>query len=71
LSVTFPLRWFDRPAGVGGRHALAQLTRFLPPPVASAFELRAAFPGSPRAALPAEDAFLLPEVRNALRGLWN
>jgi len=71
LSVTFPLRWFDRPAGVGGRHALAQLTRFLPPPVASAFELRAAFPGSPRATLPAEDAFLLPEVRNALRSLWN
>ena len=35
LSVTFPLRWFDRPAGVGGRHALAQLTRFLPPPVAA------------------------------------
>jgi DNA helicase-2/ATP-dependent DNA helicase PcrA len=31
LSVTFPLRWFDRPAGLGGRHALAQLTRFLPP----------------------------------------
>ncbi|HEY1906030.1 MAG TPA: ATP-dependent helicase [Myxococcaceae bacterium] len=71
LSVTFPLRWFDRPAGVGGRHALAQLTRFLPPPVASAFELRAAFPGSPRATLPAEDAFLLPEVRSALRSLWN
>ena len=71
LSVTFPLRWFDRPAGVGGRHALAQLTRFLPPPVASAFELRTAFPGSPRAALPAEDAFLLPEVRSALRSLWN
>jgi DNA helicase-2/ATP-dependent DNA helicase PcrA len=71
LSVTFPLRWFDRPAGVGGRHAFAQLTRFLPPPVASAFELRAAFPGSPRAVLPAEDAFLLPEVRSALRSFWN
>src|SRR6185295_16854801 len=47
LSVTFPLRWFDRPAGVGGRHALAQLTRFLPPPVAAAFELRTAFPHRP------------------------
>jgi DNA helicase II / ATP-dependent DNA helicase PcrA len=71
LSVTFPLRWYDRPAGVGGRHAFAQLTRFLPPPVAAAFELRTAFPGSPRAALPAEDAFLLPEIRSALRSLWN
>ena len=37
----------------------------------AAFELRTAFPGSPRAALPAEDAFLLPEVRSALRSLWN
>ncbi|HET9155117.1 MAG TPA: ATP-dependent helicase [Myxococcaceae bacterium] len=71
LSVTFPLRWYDRPAGIGGRHAFAQLTRFLPPPVAAAFELRTAFPGSPRAALPAEDAFLLPEIRGALRSLWN
>ena len=34
-----------RPSGrVGGRHALAQLTRFLPPAVAAAFELRTAFP---------------------------
>ena len=71
LSVTFPLRWFDRPAGVGGRHAFAQLTRFLPPPVAAAFELRTAFPAAPRPALPAEDAFLLPEVRSALRSFWN
>ena len=71
LSVTFPLRWFDRPAGVGGRHAFAQLTRFLPPPVAAAFERRTAFPRPPGASLPAEDAFLLPEVRNALRSLWN
>jgi len=71
LSVTFPLRWFDRPAGVGGRHALAQLTRFLPPQVAAAFELRTAFPAAPRPTLPAEDAFLLPEVRSALRSLWN
>ena len=71
LSVAFPLRWFDRPAGIGGRHALAQLTRFLPPPVAAAFELRTAFPAAPGPALPAEDAFLLPEVRSALRSLWN
>src|SRR5215468_1032199 len=71
LSVTFPLRWFDRPAGVGGRHAFAQLTRFLPPAVASAFETRTAFPAAPRPALPPEDAFLLPEVRSALRALWN
>jgi DNA helicase-2/ATP-dependent DNA helicase PcrA len=71
LSVTFPLRWFDRPAGVGGRYAFAQRTRFLPPEVASAFELRTAFPEAPRPALPAEDAFLLPEVRGALRALWN
>jgi ATP-dependent DNA helicase UvrD/PcrA len=71
LSVTFPLRWFDRPAGVGGRHAFAQLTRFLPPPVAAAFELRTAFPEMPRPVLPATDAFLLPEVRGALRALWS
>jgi len=71
LSVTFPLRWYDRPAGLGGRHAFAQLTRFLPPPVASAFELRTAFPGAPRPALPPADAFLLPEVRGALRAFWN
>jgi|SoiMethySBSTD1v2_1073268.scaffolds.fasta_scaffold20231_4 DNA helicase-2/ATP-dependent DNA helicase PcrA len=71
LSVTFPLRWFDRPAGAGGRYAFAQLTRFLPPEVASAFDLRTAFPEAPRPALPAEDAFLLPEVRGALRALWN
>jgi len=71
LTVSFPLRWFDRPAGVGGRHGFAQLTRFLPPPVAAAFELRTAFPQAPRPALPAEDAFLLPEVRGALRAFWN
>jgi DNA helicase-2/ATP-dependent DNA helicase PcrA len=71
LSVTFPLRWFDRPAGVGGRHAFAQLTRFLPPPVAAAFEQRTAFPEAPRPTLPPTDAFLLPEVRGALRALWN
>ena len=71
LTVTFPLRWFDRPAGVGSRHAYAQLTRFLPPSVAAAFELRAAFSEAPRPALPAEDAFLLPEVRGALRAFWN
>ena len=71
LTVTFPLRWFDRPAGVGGRHAFAQLTRFLPPPVAAAFELRTAFPERPRPALPPADAFLLPEVRGALKAFWN
>ncbi len=71
LTVTFPLRWFDRPAGVGGRHAYAQLTRFLPPPVAAAFELRTAFPEAPRPALPPADAFLLPEVRAALQAFWN
>ena len=71
LSVTFPLRWFDRPAGVGGRHAFAQLTRFLPASVAAAFDLRTAFPTTARAALPSTDAFLLPEVRGALRALWN
>ncbi|MGZ6077562.1 MAG: ATP-dependent helicase, partial [Myxococcaceae bacterium] len=71
LAVTFPLRWFDRPAGVGGRHAFAQLTRFLPPPVAAAFELRTAFPEAPRPALPPADAFLLPEVRGALKAFWN
>ncbi|HVP59717.1 MAG TPA: ATP-dependent helicase [Myxococcaceae bacterium] len=71
LSVTFPLRWFDRPSGVGGRHAYAQLTRFLPPAVSAAFELRTAFPEAPRPALPPTDAFLLPEVRGALRAFWN
>ena len=71
LAVTFPLRWFDRPAGAGGRHAFAQLTRFLPPAVASAFEVRTAFPAAPRPALPAADGFLLPEVRGALRALWS
>jgi ATP-dependent DNA helicase UvrD/PcrA len=71
LSVTFPLRWFDRPSGLGGRHAFAQLTRFLPPEVVSAFELRTAFPEAPRPVLPATDGFLLPEVRGALRALWN
>ena len=71
LAVTFPLRWFDRPAGVGGRHAYAQLTRFLPPAVAAAFDLRTAFPEAPRPAFPPADAFLLPEVRGALKAFWN
>src|SRR5262249_55974794 len=70
LSVTFPLRWFDRPSGVGGRHAFAQLTRFLPP-ASAAFDQRTAYPAAPRPTLPAEDAFPLPEVRSALRSLWN
>ncbi|HTP49419.1 MAG TPA: ATP-dependent helicase [Anaeromyxobacteraceae bacterium] len=38
LSVLFPLRWYDRPAGAGGKHSYAQLTRFLPPPVRAAFD---------------------------------
>ena len=48
LTVTFPLRWYDRPAGVGGRHTLAQLTRFLPPEVRGTFDERS----TPRALEP-------------------
>jgi len=47
LSVFFPLRWYDRPAGAGGRHSYAQLTRFLPPPVRAAFDERTAAPDRP------------------------
>ena len=69
LSVFFPLRYYDRPAGVGGRHTYAQLCRFLTAPVRAAFDERAAPPAAadaPAAASPgASDA-----IRRRLHDLW-
>jgi DNA helicase-2/ATP-dependent DNA helicase PcrA len=69
LTVFFPLRWYDRPAGLGGRHSYAQLTRFLPPAVRAAFDDRAPAPEAPADALPVA-AGSGAEVRKRLHDLW-
>ncbi len=38
LYVCFPLRYYARPFGFGGRHVFAQLTRFIPPEIFPYFE---------------------------------
>jgi DNA helicase-2/ATP-dependent DNA helicase PcrA len=63
LSVLFPLRWYDRPAGVGGNHSYAQLTRFLPPAVRASFDQRAAAPEVAPASAPPAD----PGASTAIR----
>jgi DNA helicase-2/ATP-dependent DNA helicase PcrA len=69
LTVTFPLRWYDRPAGVGGRHSYAQLTRFLPAGVRRAFDERApAGGGQAEPAVAANGAS--DGIRRQLRELW-
>jgi DNA helicase-2/ATP-dependent DNA helicase PcrA len=71
LTVVFPLRWYDRPAGVGGRHSYAQLTRFLPPPVRAAFEERAASPEVALADAPAAMTPASATIRKRLHDLWS
>jgi DNA helicase-2/ATP-dependent DNA helicase PcrA len=61
LSVTFPLRYYHRPRGFEDGHSYAQLTRFLPHPVRSLFDQRAA----PGVASSDDDA---PEAAPAGRG---
>jgi DNA helicase-2/ATP-dependent DNA helicase PcrA len=69
LTVTFPLRWYDRPAGVGGKHSLAQLTRFLPESVRGAFDQKA----PSVEALPERAASVggaSKDIREQVRELW-
>jgi DNA helicase-2/ATP-dependent DNA helicase PcrA len=73
LTVTFPLRWYDRPAGVGGRHSYAQLTRFLlPPEVRAAFDERAAAPERDET-VPSSGAAsgAAADLRRLLHELWS
>jgi DNA helicase-2/ATP-dependent DNA helicase PcrA len=70
LTVTFPLRWYDRPAGAGGRHTYAQLTRFLPPEVRAAFDERAAAP-EPGPADAAAEAGPAIDLRKRVHDLWS
>jgi len=70
LSVFFPLRYYDRPAGAGGRHAYAQVSRFLSPPVRAAFdECSAGPPGGPAAAGSAGPG-AGPSIRKRLHDLF-
>jgi DNA helicase-2/ATP-dependent DNA helicase PcrA len=72
LTVLFPLRWYDRPAGVGGRHSYAQLTRFLPPAVRAAFDERAAAPEAVLpAAPPAVESGASAAIRRRMHDLWS
>jgi DNA helicase-2/ATP-dependent DNA helicase PcrA len=72
LTVLFPLRWYDRPAGVGGKHSYAQLTRFLPPAVRAAFDERAAAPEAVRAdAPPTVESGASAVIRKRLHDLWS
>jgi DNA helicase-2/ATP-dependent DNA helicase PcrA len=72
LYVCFPLRYYDRPAGAGGRHGYAQLTRFLPQPVQGLFEPRLARPRDEATAPPPLQPTLTPTaVRRQLRDLWS
>ena len=71
LTVTFPLRWYERPAGGGGRHSYAQLTRFLPPEVRAAFDERSPAPASvDPAPLPLEGSNASASVRRRLQELF-
>jgi hypothetical protein len=70
--VLFPLRWYDRPAGVGGKHSYAQLTRFLPPAVRAAFDERAAAPEIVRAdAPPTVESGASALIRKRMHDLWS
>jgi DNA helicase-2/ATP-dependent DNA helicase PcrA len=71
LTVLFPLRWYDRPVGMGSRHSYAQLTRFLPPSVRAAFDERAAAHGAVPADAPVTDAAAGASIRKRLHDLWN
>jgi DNA helicase II / ATP-dependent DNA helicase PcrA len=71
LTVSFPLRWYDRPAGLGARHSFAQPSRFLTPEVTSCFQLHSVAPEPPPPTLPASEEFLPASLRKALQGLWN
>ncbi|GAC1342536.1 MAG: ATP-dependent helicase [Myxococcales bacterium] len=70
LYVCFPLRWYDRPAGMGAAHSYAQLTRFLPQGVRECFQ---AMPAVERPALPAGPAvaaITAAGIRRQLRESW-
>jgi ATP-dependent DNA helicase UvrD/PcrA len=72
LTVLFPLRWYDRPVGVGGRHSYAQLTRFLPPAVRAAFDERAAAREIVRAdAPPTVESGASALIRKRMHDLWS
>ncbi len=71
LTVLFPLRWYDRPAGVGNRHSYAQLTRFLPPGVRAAFDERAAVPEPVQAEAPGVGSGASAGIRKRLHDLWS
>jgi DNA helicase-2/ATP-dependent DNA helicase PcrA len=70
LTVLFPLRWYDRPAGMGGRHSYAQLTRFLPPAVRAAFDERAPAPEATPGALPSAPG-AGARIRGRIHDLWS
>jgi DNA helicase-2/ATP-dependent DNA helicase PcrA len=69
LYVCFPLRWYNRPAGAGGAHTYAQLTRFLPEPIRASFRR---YPAAVRAEpLPPPAAQVTAaDIRRGLQKLW-
>jgi DNA helicase-2/ATP-dependent DNA helicase PcrA len=70
LTVAFPQRWYDRPAGVGARHSFAQLTRFLPEHVRESFDEKApAVPTASEAMVPASG--VAGDIRRQLLDFWS
>jgi DNA helicase-2/ATP-dependent DNA helicase PcrA len=70
LTVLFPLRWHDRPAGAGGRHTYAQISRFLSPSVRAAFDERAAAPEQAQAAAVGASPAAGASIRKRLHDLF-
>jgi DNA helicase II / ATP-dependent DNA helicase PcrA len=74
LEVLVPLRYYARKWGSGDRHAIAQMTRFIPPSLYSRFE-RVTWPPVPAprpGKLPDPGQFAVPayDVRAAIAGRW-
>jgi DNA helicase-2/ATP-dependent DNA helicase PcrA len=69
LYVCFPLRWYNRPAGAGGAHTYAQLTRFLPEPIRASFRQYPAAVRAEPSPLPVAQV-TAADIRRGLQKLW-
>jgi len=69
LYVLFPLRYYHRRHRLGDSHSYAQLTRFIPPPVAHFFETGSVVADRSEEE-PAEKPTAVKDIRKAIRLMW-
>ena len=70
LYILFPLRYYHRKHRLGDSHSYAQLTRFIPPPVARFFDSGSVVADHGQEEI-AEEPATAKNIRKSIRSMWD